>query len=114
IGERRAPVRFEFDRQPVYELVTQLDPGPHAAAVEPSLTAHGNHLSAVDGKAGRGLNPWSVIRTLPRAASRGLPIVVHGSRGRVPPRFRLSEAQKLVGKAEALTSKPLPVSAGTT
>ena len=114
VGVRHASVKVTFDRQPVYELVTQRDPGSHTAAVEPSLTSHNNHITAVDGKPGRGLNPWSVIRALPKAAGRGLPIVVEARRGKVPARFRLSDAQRLVSKAEALTSKPLPVSAGDT
>src|SRR2546423_711569 len=114
LGSRRAPVTVSFDRVALHQLATTRDPGTHAAAVEPSLAAHNNHVVAVDGKPGKGLNPRAVISALPRAANRGLPIVVQGPRGPVPPRFHLADAQKLVAKAEALTSKPLPVSAGST
>jgi vancomycin resistance protein YoaR len=114
LGSRRAPVRVTFDRAALHQLVATRDPGVHTAAVEPSLATHNNRVVAVDGKPGKGLNPRAVISALPRAATRGLPIVMQGPRGSVPPRFQLADAQKLVAKAEALTSKPLPVSAGST
>src|SRR6266542_6441240 len=46
MGVRRASVKVRFDRRSVYDLVTQQDPGPHTAAVEPSLTSHNNRVTA--------------------------------------------------------------------
>src|SRR5207302_8945696 len=88
------------------------DQGPHNLPVEPSLSVKGDHLVAVAGKPGKGVDAGQVASAVVRAARHGLPIKVRVPRGTASPRFPLAEAQRLVGPGEALTSSPLSVTAG--
>jgi vancomycin resistance protein YoaR len=113
LAHRRAPVLVTVDERAVYRIVPKEDPGPQTAPVEPSIKLEGSHLVAVDGKAGKGIDPAEVVEQLPAAARHGAPITVRVHRGTVPPRFKVAAAQALVDKAESLTTSALAVKAGS-
>ncbi|MDQ1446271.1 MAG: hypothetical protein QOI20_2735 [Acidimicrobiaceae bacterium] len=110
---RKAPVHVRVDEGAVYAVVPKQDPGPQTPPSEPNIKLQGDRLVAVDGKAGRGIDPAEVVRRIPDAARFGTPVKVRVQRGAVPPRFKLADAQRLVDQAEALTKLPLQVKAGT-
>jgi vancomycin resistance protein YoaR len=112
VRPRAAPVRVNVDHPAVYRVVAARDPGPRMPAREPAIEVAGGNLAAVDGKPGEGIDAADVIEDLPRAATRGLPVVVRVERGSVAPRFKLADADRLVKEAEDLSAPILMVRAG--
>ncbi len=113
LGDRKAPLRAQASGDAVYAVVASKDPGPHTAAVEPTLKLVKGKFTAVAGKDGTGIDPAEVLARLPRAAREGVPISVSVDRGRVRPRLTLRQAQRLASDATRLSTQTLPVTAGT-
>jgi vancomycin resistance protein YoaR len=112
LRHRRAPVQVTVSEPAVYRLVPARDPGPQTPADEPTIKQEGDRLVAVEGKAGKGIDPAEVIEKLPEAARKGTPITVRVHRGAVQPRFEIADAQKVADQAAQLTRSPLKVKAG--
>ena len=110
---RAAPVRVTLDEVSVYRVVAARDPGPRIPPREPTIRAVRGRVEPVEGKPGRGIDAAHVIERLPRAARRGIPVVVRVDRGPVAPRFSLDDAAALARQAEALTANGLDVRAGS-
>ncbi|HSH58885.1 MAG TPA: VanW family protein [Acidimicrobiales bacterium] len=113
VRPRQAPVRIGVDRGFVYRVVATRDPGPRVPALEPTLNVVRGKLVAVEGKPGRGIDAREVIKKLPQAATRGLPLIVSVERPKVPPRFSLGDADRVATEAEALSAQGLAVRAGS-
>lgn len=109
---RAAPVRISVDRNSVYRVVAEGDPGPRTPPIEPSLKSAKGGLEAVPGKVGSGIDPAQVLERLPEAAERGLPITVEADRGEVAPRFSIHDGRNLARQGEEITALPLEVKAG--
>jgi vancomycin resistance protein YoaR len=113
LGDREAPLRATASADAVYRVVAEQDHGPHKAVTEPTLKLTKGKFVAVAGKDGSGIDPALVLAALPDAAASGVPINVNVGRGTVKPRLSLSQAQKLAGDANTLSTQTLPVSAGS-
>lgn len=109
---RAVDVQISFDDAAVYPLVSEQDPGPRSEPREPSIEYSDGELQAVPGRPGKGIDAHEVIAELPRAADRGLPIVVEVDRGVVYPRFAEEQAGDLARRGEVLTAGGLRVQAG--
>ena len=112
VGNERSDVELRIDAQKLQREVHERDPGEKAPPVEPSIQLEDGRFRAVDGKAGRGLDPKAVAAGLREAAPDGVPLTVKVERGRVPPRFTRADADRLVQEAEGLAVEPLRVAAG--
>ncbi|MGH9284248.1 MAG: VanW family protein [Acidimicrobiales bacterium] len=111
-GPRRVTVQLEVDPAQVAELLAAKD-DRREPPVEPTIAFDNGAFTTVAGKPGRGIDPASVVAALPRAVSRGLPISVPVSRGLLPPRYPLEEANRVAGEAQARLATPLVLEAGT-
>jgi vancomycin resistance protein YoaR len=112
VGHRQAPIEAVVSPAAVYRTVAEKDTGPRTEAVEPSLKVQKGKLVAVEGKAGRGIDPADVIDELPDAARNGrVPIRVSVDRGEVPPRFDEDDAEEVAEEGERLVRTALPVEA---
>src|SRR5919109_3206656 len=112
VGHRQAPIEAVVSPAAVYRTVAEKDTGPRTEAVEPSLKVQKGKLVAVEGKAGRGIDPADVIDELPDAARNGrVPIRVSVRRGEVPPRFDEDDAEEVAEEGERLVRTALPVEA---
>ncbi|HEX2849551.1 MAG TPA: VanW family protein [Acidimicrobiales bacterium] len=114
VDDREAPVKVTVDRDAVWRTVTASDPGAHEPPTEPRIEWQKDAFHVVAGKAGKGIDPEDVIRGLPGAVARGVPVVVRVDRGEVAPRWSKADAQRLVTTAERNTAKGLAVTAGGT
>ena len=112
-GDRDAGVALSIDHRKLWAEVDGRDPGPKTAPVEPSIELRDDHFVAVDGKAGRGVDPDAVAAALRDEASGGLPLEVKVKRGNVAPRFTRADAERLARQASDLAVEPLSVTAGT-
>ncbi len=113
VRPRRAPVRISVDSPAVYRVVEARDPGPRVPAREPTIEVTRGSLAAVDGTPGKGIDAADVIEALPDAATQGLPTIVRVERGSVAPRFKLTDADRLVKEGEALSAQGIAVRAGS-
>ncbi len=109
---RPAPLAVSVDTPSVYRTVAAQDSGPRTPAREPTIREAGGQLQPVEGVPGRGIDPADVIRGLPEALSRGMPVRVEVERGSVAPRFSLREAAELARAGEAATAGGLDVKVG--
>ena len=115
VDDRRAPVEMSVTPAAVYRTVAAKDSGPRTPATEPGVKVQRGKLVAVEGKAGRGIDPADVIDELPGAARNGrVPIRVAVDRGEVPPRFSKEDAEEVAEEGERLVRTALPVQAGET
>lgn len=109
---RHCPVALQLDPSALYRIVDERDPGPRRPAIEPSIRARGTEVVAVHGRPGRGIDAGAVLRALPGAVARGVPVSVRVGRGAVAPRHRIEEARSLALDAEGMTDSALAVGAG--
>ena len=110
LAGRSADVAVSVDEAAVYQVVADRDKN-RTPATEPGLVVNDGELMVVEGKPGKGIDPASVAREIPRVAARGrLPLEVPVNRGAVvPPRFSETDAARLVAEGEELAARPLPV-----
>jgi len=111
VAERKAPVRIDVDERAMTRIVTERDP-KRTPPVEPSLTVKNGKVVAKAGEPGRGISALSVLAALRLAGPEGLPLQISVERDSVPPRFPISDAERLAERAEELSASGLPVSAG--
>lgn len=102
LRDSKAPVELTSSEPDVYAVITEQDPGPKQAAVEPTIALKDGKFEVVDGKDGQGIDPRDVIDTLPTAAAAGVPLIVEVDRGDVSPRFDEDDAEALLDEAEAI------------
>lgn len=100
LRDSRAPVELTSSEPDVYAVVTEEDPGPKQASVEPSITLEDDEFVVVEGKDGKGIDPRDVIDALPGAAAAGVPMIVEVDRGDVAPRFDEDDAEALAELAK--------------
>ncbi len=108
VVSRKAPVVVSVDENSVRRVVAEKDP-KREAPVEPNIELAGDRIVAVEGKAGRGIDPTRVVRALRSASSQRLPLVIAVTRTSVPPRYGIADAERLAAEAEALAVGELPV-----
>ena len=102
LRDGRAPVDLTSSEPDVYAIVTEQDPGPKQAAVEPSIALEDGKFSVVAGKDGEGIDPRDVIEALPAAAAEGVPLIVEVDRGDVSPRFDQDDAEEVAEQADSI------------
>jgi vancomycin resistance protein YoaR len=113
VSERPATVELLIDEGKLRPAVTEHDPGTKTPSKEPSLTRKSEVFVAVEGRAGFGIDPDAVIRALPHAVKEGKPLKITVRRGRVPPKYSLTDAEALAREANKLgKSLSLKVTAG--
>jgi vancomycin resistance protein YoaR len=112
VWKRPAAIEVSIDESKLRAAVTEKDPGPKTPSKEPSLTRTKGVFVAVNGQAGYGIDPDEVAEELPGAVADGTPIHIKVGRGRVPPKYSLSDAEALARQANALDKLSLKVSAG--
>ena len=105
---RESAVRLRVDEAAVYKVVAQRDT-QRTPPTEPSVKAEKGRLVAVDGTPGRGVDPAAVVEGLSHAGASGTPVRVAVTRGPVPPRFDVVDAERVVAVGEGATEKPLAV-----
>jgi vancomycin resistance protein YoaR len=111
-ADRAAGVVARVDRLRTAAVVSERDPTGRQPAREPGLTATEGVLAVADGADGKGLDANDVADAVEAAAADGVPIEVDVEPETLEPRFDRSDAEALLGVAEAATASPLPVSAG--
>ena len=102
VRDSRAPVELTSSEPDVYAVVTEQDPGPKEAALEPSIALEEGEFKVVEGKDGEGIDPQDVIDGLPKAAAEGVPLIVEVDRGDVAPRFDEEDAEAVAQEAAAV------------
>jgi vancomycin resistance protein YoaR len=112
VSQRPATLEVSIDQAKLRAAVTTHDPGPKTLSKEPSLTRTKGVFVAVNGQAGYGIDPDEVSSLLPGAVADGTPIAFKVGRGRVPPKYTLTDAEALARQANALGKTTLKVSAG--
>ena len=112
VWARPARIEVSIDEAKLRAAVTEHDPGPKTASKEPSLTRTKGAFVAVNGQAGYGIDPDEVQAALPDAVADGKPIGIKVGRGRVPPKYTLTDAEALARQANALGKLELKVTAG--
>jgi len=111
VTERPAPVRIDVDQDAMERIVRERDP-KRTAPVEPSVTVKDDKVVAKPGEPGRGIAAPSVLAGLRKAGPKGPPLRISVDRDSVPPRFPITDAERLAERAEALSAGGLPVTAG--
>jgi vancomycin resistance protein YoaR len=114
VQQRPSTIVVAIDEAKLRAAVTEHDPGPKTASKEPSLTRTKGAFVAVNGQAGYGIHPDEVQAALPDAVADGTPIRIKVGRGRVPPKYTLTDAEALARQANALDKLSLKVTAGET
>lgn len=109
--DRSPAVSVTVDRNAVYRVVAERDTD-RTPPTEPSVKAEKERLVAVDGESGRGVDPAAVLEALPHASAKGVPVHVRVTRGPVPPRFDVVDAERLATAGEAATEAALDVTVG--
>ena len=105
---RESAVRLRVDEVAVYKVVAERDT-KRTPPTEPSVKAAKGRLVAVDGTPGRGVDPAAVVEGLTHAGASGTPVRVAVTRGPVPPRFDIVDAERVVAAGEGATEKPLAI-----
>ena len=77
--------------------------------VDPVLRATPSGFTVRPGRAGRGVDPVVLARSIPAQAAKGLPITVGANRVVLPSKFTDAELEQLVKTATEKTSVALPV-----
>jgi len=108
VTSRKTPVVLDVDENAVRRLVAERDP-LREAPLEPNITIKADRIVAVEGKAGRGIDPATVVRGLRTDAGQRFPLEVSVPRREVPPRYTIADAERLAVEAETLAVGELPV-----
>jgi len=111
VATRPAPITITVDEAAMARIVRERDPR-RTAPTEPALAVKDDKVVAVPGKAGQGISPPSVLAALQKAGPNGLPLQISVERDALPPRFPISDAQRLADRAEEVSAAGLPVTAG--
>ena len=111
VAERPAPVRIDVDQKAMERIVRERDP-KRTPPIEPSIMVKDDKVVPKPGEPGRGISAPSVLAGLRKAGPKGLPLRISVDRDSVPPRFPITDAQRLAERAEALSAGGLPVTAG--
>jgi len=111
VATRPAPITITVDEAAMARIVRERDPR-RTAPTEPALAVKDDKVVAVPGKAGQGISPPSVLAALQKAGPNGLPLQISVDRDALPPRFPISDAQRLADRAEEVSAAGLPVTAG--
>ena len=114
VAERPAAIELAIDEATLRAAVAKHTPEPKTLSKEPSLALKGGVFVAVPGQAGYGIDPADVAKALPAAVQQGTPLRVEVPRGRVSPKYTLSDARALAREANELGRLSLRVTAGDT
>ncbi len=113
VSERPATIELMFDEGKLRPAVADKTPPPKTPWKEPALALRKGVFVAVEGRAGFGIDPDEVMRELPDAVQEGAPLKISVRRGRVPPKYSLTDAEALAREANKLgKSLTLNVTAG--
>ena len=107
----KLPVAIDVDRKKLDAVVAQRDSG-RTPPVEPSLTVRDGHLDGVAGKNGRGVDPAVLANTLRHVHPTAGTLVITMDAATLPPRFSVSDADRLAAEGEQVVAAGLKVAAG--
>jgi vancomycin resistance protein YoaR len=108
VVSRKTPVVLDVDENAVRRLVAERDP-LRQPPVEPDIELRDGRVVAVEGKAGRGIDPVDVVQDLRAGAGQRFPLRASVPRTEVPPRYTVADAERVAAEAEALAVNELPV-----
>lgn len=112
LGHRKVLVPVHVDPAAIARALRGFEGSQRVEPIDPQLQSSADGFTVRPGRAGRGVDPVVLARSIPAQAANGLPITVGANRVDLPSKFSAAELQQLVRVANRETKTPVPVALG--